>query len=105
MVAETGERFYEAELYRIRGELLLTQAAPDEAGAEASFRKAIEVAQHQSAKSLDLRAAASLARLWQRQGKREQARQLLEPVCGWFTEGHDTVDLKETKALLDELAR
>lgn len=102
-VAEkTGERFYEAELHRIKGELLLMQ--DDETEAEASFHKAIEVARRQQAKSWELRAATSMARLWQKQGKRAEARELLEGMYNWFTEGFDTRDLKEAKALLEELS-
>jgi predicted ATPase len=103
LVAKTGERFYEAELYRIKGDLLLKQAAPNEDEAESCFHQAIDIAQHQSAKSWELRAATSLARLWQKQGKREEARKLLADIYGWFTEGFDTGDLKEAKALLEEL--
>ena len=76
----------------------------DEGAAEASFRKAISVARHQSAKTWELRAAMSMARLWRDQGKRHEARDLLAPLYGWFTEGFDTVDLKEANALLDEFA-
>jgi predicted ATPase len=76
----------------------------DDGAAEASFREAISVAQHQSAKTWELRAAMSMARLWRDQGKRDEARDLLAPVYGWFTEGFDTRDLKEAKALLDELS-
>ena len=101
----TGTRFYEAELYRINGELLLRQAVPDEELAETCFEKAIEVARRQQAKSLELRAAMSLSRLWQRQGKKtEEARQLLAEIYGWFTEGFGTADLKAAKALLEELS-
>ena len=102
LVTQTGERYYLAELHRLQGELLLIQG--DETEAEASFRKAIEVARQQQAKSLELRAAMSLSRLRQQQGKREEARQLLAEVFGWFTEGFDTPDLKEAKALLEELS-
>jgi predicted ATPase len=100
----TGERYYDAELHRVKGELFLRQTGADEDQAETCFRKALEVARSQSAKSLELRAAMSLSRLWQRQGKREEARQLLAEVYGWFTEGFDTADLKAAKALLDELS-
>jgi len=100
----TGARFYEAELYRINGELLLRQAVPDEELAETCFEKAIEVARRQQARSLELRAAMSLSRLWQRQGKRTEAQNLLAKVYGWFTEGFDTADLKQAKILLEELA-
>jgi predicted ATPase len=100
----TGGRFYESELHRIKGELLLGQTVPDRAEAEGCFEKAVEVARSQSAKSLELRAVMSLSRLWQRQGKKEEARQLLADIYGWFTEGFDTADLKAAKALLEELA-
>jgi predicted ATPase len=100
----TGERFYEAELYRLKGELLLQQAVPEEPQAEACFRQALDVACWQQAKSLELRAAMSLSRLWQRQGRRAVAHALLAPIYGWFTEGFDTVDLQEARMLLDALA-
>ena len=96
----SGERYYEAELYRLKGELLLMLG--DEQEAEASFFEAIEVARQQSAKSWELRATVSLCRLWQKQGKRE-AGQLLAEVYNWFSEGFDTPDLIEARALLDEL--
>jgi len=99
----TGERFYEAELYRLNGDLLLIQAASNASQAEAAFRHALDIARRQQAKSLELRAATSLARLWGEQGRRRQAHDLLAPVYAWFTEGFDTVDLKEAKGLLDEL--
>ncbi len=98
----TDERYSEAEIYRAKGELLLAQG--DEAEAEASLHKAIEVARRQQAKSWELRATTSLARLWQTQGKREEARQMLAEIYGWFTEGFDTPDLTEAKALIDELS-
>jgi predicted ATPase len=104
LVYKTGERFYEAELYRLKGELLLARPAHQTAEAEACYHQALDIARHQQAKSLELRAAMSLARLWQRQGKRDTARQLLAEVYGWFTEGFDTADLQEAKALLAELA-
>ena len=94
-------RAAEAELHRVRGELL--RAGHDPAGAERSFSQAINIAQQQSAKFWELRAAISLARLWHEQGKRDAARGLLAPTYGWFTEGFDTPVLKEAKALLDEL--
>jgi predicted ATPase len=103
IMQDTGERCYEAELYRVKGELLLTRSVGDEAEAEANFHKAIEVARQQSAKSWELRATMSLCRLWCKQGKREAARQVLEEIYGWFTEGFDTGDLQEAKALLEEL--
>jgi predicted ATPase len=99
---QSGERFFEAEIYRLRGELLLQSEAP-QAEAEECWRQAIKVAQRQEAKSLELRAAMSLARLWQKQGKCEEARQRLAEIYGWFTEGFDTADLQEAKVLLDEL--
>jgi predicted ATPase len=83
---------------------LLMRPEPDAAKAEAHFEHALAVAREQRAKSWELRAAMSMARLWRDQGKRDEARELLAPVCGWFTEGFDTIDLKEAKALLDELA-
>ncbi len=103
-IEKGGEGFWEAEVYRVKGELLLIQVPPDAAEAEASLHKALEVARSQSAKSWELRAATSLARLWQRQGKRDEARELLQPIYDWFTEGFDTQDLKDAKALLGELA-
>jgi predicted ATPase len=106
VVAEkTGERFWTAELYRLYGELSLrvADAETGKRGAEQSFRKAIEIARRQSAKSLELRAAMSLSRLWQRQGKKDEARQMLAEIYGWFTEGFDTADLQEARALLEEL--
>src|SRR5919108_15502 len=99
-----GEHHYEAELYRLQGELLLQQDIPDEPEAERCLRQAVDVARQQQGKSLELRAAMSLARLWQRQGKRAEAGELLAPVYIWFTEGFDTADLREAKALLEELS-
>jgi predicted ATPase len=101
LIAETEERWAEAELHRVRGELL--RAGHDPAAAERSFSQAIGIAQQQSAKFWELRAAISLARLWREQGKRDAARDLLAPTYGWFTEGFDTPVLKEAKALLDTL--
>jgi TOMM system kinase/cyclase fusion protein len=122
MVDKTGERFYEAELYRLKGQLTLQkfqvpgskfQVPPSpqpltpnthaEVEAEACFLKAIKIAQRQQAKSWELRATTSLARLWQQQGKTDEARKLLADIYGWFTEGFDTADLKEAEALLEEL--
>jgi predicted ATPase len=126
-VDKTGQRVYEAELYRIKGELTLQKGArgwgletsppsPQVSSlqspvsgevvreAEGYFLKAIEIARRQQAKSLELRAVTSLARLWQQQGKKKQARKLLANIYGWFTEGFDTKDLQEAKALLGELA-
>jgi DNA-binding winged helix-turn-helix (wHTH) protein len=110
VVHTTGARYYEAELYRLKGELLLAQEGkkPTAQGtglqleeAEACFQQAFAVARRQQAKSLELRAAISLCRLWQRQGKQEQARQLLASIYHWFTESFDTADLQEAKALLE----
>jgi predicted ATPase len=99
----TEARFYAAELYRLKGALLLQQAVPDAAQAEACFHQALDIACHQQAKSFELRAATSLARLWQSQAKRQEAYDLLAPVYHWFTEGFDTADLQEAKTLLDQL--
>jgi predicted ATPase len=97
-------RFHEAELRRLRGELLLAHAPDDHTEAEACFRQSLALSRRQQAKSLELRAAMSLARLWQQHGKRAEARELLAPIYGWFTEGFDTADLQEAKALLEELS-
>ena len=99
----TGECWTEAELYRLKGELLRQQSVVDIPQAESCFQQALDVARHQQAKSLELRAAMSLSRLWQHQGKRAEARDLLAPIYRWFTEGFDSADLQETKALLKEL--
>jgi predicted ATPase len=99
----TGERWYESEIYHLKGELLLQQSLDNQAEAESCFHKAISIARSQQAKSFELRTATSLARLWQQQGKRQEAYDLLAPVYNWFTEGFDTADLKEAKALLDAL--
>jgi predicted ATPase len=104
LVEKTGFRFYEAELLRLQGELLLKQAAPDVSHAETCFHRALDLARRQQAKSLELRTAISLCRLWQQQGKREEAYKLLAEIYGWFTEGFDTTDLKEARALLEELS-
>jgi predicted ATPase len=120
LVNRTGERFYEAELYRLKGELTLARSGvrgpasevpntqhptpSTQAEAEACFLKAIEIARKQQAKSLELRVATSLARLWQQQGKKEEGHKMLTEIYGWFTEGFDTKDLQEAKALLDELS-
>ena len=98
-----GERWFAAETNRIRGEILLKRDLGDTAPAEEAYRTAIAIAQQQKAQSFELRAAVSLARLWRDEGKPRQARELLAPVYGWFTEGLDTPDLKEAQALLDEL--
>ena len=113
LVHHTGERCYEAELYRLKGELLFQGGQRPKAHgteqklaeAEQSFRQALAVARRQQAKSWELRAAMSLACLWQQQGKRAEAHKLLAPIYGWFTEGFDTADLQEAKALLKELGR
>jgi predicted ATPase len=121
-IDKSGGRLNEAEMYRIKGQLTLQQKArgwrletsslsPQASNlkpqvsseAEACFQKAIEIARRQSAKSLELRAAMGLARLWQQQGKKDEARQILAEIYGWFTEGFDTKDLQEAKALLEEL--
>ena len=104
IVERTQERWFEAELHRLRAEALLAGSPRDVAEAEASLRRALAVAREQGAKFWELRAAITLARLWRDQGKRREARDLLAPVYGWFTEGFDTLDLKEAKALLDELS-
>jgi predicted ATPase len=103
LVDTTGERLYAPELYRLKGALLLQQSSDNQADAETYYQQAIAIAQSQQAKSLELRAATSLARLWQQQGKRQEAYDMLAPVYNWFTEGFDTLDLKETKALLEVL--
>jgi predicted ATPase len=100
----TGEPWYAPELYRLKGELLLQQSSDNQVEAEVCFHKAIDIARSQQAKSFELRAATSLARLWQQQGKRQEAHDLLAPVYNWFTEGFDTADLQEAKALLEALA-
>ena len=103
-VERSKEKWCEAEVYRIAGEIALKSPAPDPEKAEAYFERALAVARQQQAKSWELRATMSMARLWRDQGKRDEARELLAPVFGWFTEGFDTLDLKEAKLLLDELA-
>jgi predicted ATPase len=120
VVRQNEERWYEAELYRLKGELTLAPSSVQrlassvanpqspipnpQTEAEACFQKAIEIAREQQAKSWELRATTCLARLWQRQGKKTEARQLLSEIYGWFTEGFDTKDLQEAKALLEELS-
>jgi predicted ATPase len=103
-VGDTGEGIWEAELHRRKGELLLMQKGQKVGEAEECFRQALNTARLQQAKSFELRAAMSLSRLWQQQGKQEEARQMLAEIYGWFTEGFDTADLQEAKALLEELA-
>jgi tetratricopeptide (TPR) repeat protein len=103
-VIETSkETWFETEVHRIAGEIALMMQEPDRVRAEAYFERALSIARQQQAKSWELRAAMSMARLWRDQGKRNEARELLAPVYGWFTEGFDTLDLKEAKALLDAL--
>ena len=99
--ATTKERWCEAELHRTAGEIALMSPGPDMAKAQAYFDRALALARAQQAKSWELRAVTSLARLWRDQGKRDAARGLLAPIYGWFAEGFDTLDLKEAKALLD----
>jgi predicted ATPase len=104
LVEQQEERWWEAEVCRLRGVLLLRQRGTQQAEAEAYFQRALDVARRQEAKSLELRAAMSLSRLWQQQGKQAAARELLAPIYDWFTEGLDTADLQEAKALLEALA-
>jgi predicted ATPase len=104
MVRTGGEHFSLPEIHRIKGKLLLACSVNDTNAAEAAFGEALSVARTQQAKLLELRAATNMARLWCDQSKLRQARELLAPIYGWFTEGFDTRDLKEAKALLDELA-
>jgi predicted ATPase len=108
LVEQTGERWWQAELSRLQGELMLRQGSPGRhqhpLAAEACLQQALAVARRQQAKALELRAAMSLSHLWLRQGKREDARQLLADVYGWFTECFDSADLQEARALLDELS-
>jgi predicted ATPase len=111
MVDKNWDRRWEAELYRLKGELVLAQKSKSKkteietnSQAETCLLKAIEIAQKQKAKSWELRASMNLARLWQQQGKRHAAGDMLSTIYNWFTEGFDTIDLKEAKALLDELA-
>jgi predicted ATPase len=103
-VETTGERWCEGEVNRVTGEIALMSPKRDAPQAESYFERALAVARQQQAKSWELRAAMSLARLWRDQGKVQQARELLAPVYGWFTEGFDTLDLKEAKVLLEKLA-
>jgi class 3 adenylate cyclase/predicted ATPase len=103
-VERSKEKWGEAEVHRIAGEIALKSLAPDPEKAEAYFERALTIACQQQAKSWELRAAMSMARLWRNQGKREEARELLAPVYGWFTEGFDTLDLQEAKKLMDELS-
>ena len=105
LVEQHEERYWEAEICRLRGVLLLRQPGTPQAEAEAWLQRALDVARRQEAKALELRAAMSLSRLWQKQGKRQAAYDLLAPIYHWFTEGFDTADLQEAKALLEELSR
>jgi predicted ATPase len=105
LMEQQEDRWWEAEVSRLRGVLLLRQAGTAQAEAETWLQRALDVARRQEAKSFELRAAMSLSRLWQRQGKRAEALALLAPIYGWFTEGFDTPDLQEAKALLEELAQ
>jgi predicted ATPase len=104
-VRERGERWWEAEILRLRGELLLKRNPAGLAEAETSFERSIEIAREQDAKSLELRATTSLARLFASQGRRDEVRAMLAEIYNWFTEGIDAADLKDAKALLDELKK
>ena len=104
MTEITKERQCEAEVYRMAGEIALLSPQPDAAMAEAHFGHALAIAREQHAKSWELRAAMSMARLWRDEGKLRQAHDILDPIYSWFTEGFDTLDLKKARALLDELA-
>ena len=110
VIAQNAEHMYEAELYRLKGELTFQQESKEQRAGrrkqevEECFRKAIEIAQKQQAKSLELRATVSLARLWQQQNKQHEAHSMLSDIYNWFTEGFDTRDLQEAKALLEDLA-
>src|SRR5262249_4966123 len=105
LVEQHEERFWEAEVHRLRGVLLLQQTGAQQEEAETWLQRALDVARRQEAKALELRAAISLSRLWQQQGKLVEARELLASIYGWFTEGFDTADLQEAKALLEALTR
>jgi predicted ATPase len=104
LVNKNDECFYEAELYRLKGVLVLASSMDDHSEAEACFHQALAIACRQEAKSLELRAATSLARLWQKQGKRDEARELITSVYGWVTEGFDTADLQDAKTLVHDLS-
>jgi predicted ATPase len=103
-VESVGERCHEAEVHRIKGDVLLRGIAADENAAQSCYRESLRVARSQQAKGWELRTSTSLARLWHNQGKKKQALDLLAPVYGWFTEGFDTLDLREAKGLLEDLA-
>jgi predicted ATPase len=105
LLQQSGECFWEAEIYRVRGELLLKQNESNRDEAEASFKRAVHIARTQTAKSLELRATTSLARLLRDTGRRDDVRTMLAEVYNWFTEGLDTPDLRDAKALLDEMER
>jgi predicted ATPase len=100
-----GERFLKAELARLKGVLLLAQSSENQAAGEICFQQALDIARRREVKSLELRATMSLIRLWRHRGNRAGARALLAPIYGWFTEGFDTADLREAKALVEELER
>ena len=104
IVETTNEKWFEAEVHRTAGEITLLSPEPDAAKAEEHFERALSIARDQKAKSWELRAAMGMARLWRDQGKRRQAHDLLAPVYGWFTEGFDTLDLKQARTLLEDLA-
>ena len=104
-VETTKENWYEAEINRVAGEIALLGTEPDAVKAEAYFASALEIARKQKAKSWELRAAMSMARLLRSQGRPQHAHEILAPVYGWFTEGFDTLDLREAKLLLEELAQ
>ena len=103
-VKTTKEKWFEAEMHRMAGEIAMMSSKRDDASAEAYFERALATARKQQAKSWELRAAMSMAQLWRDQRKRAEARHLLAPVYEWFTEGFDTLDLRRAKALVDELA-
>ena len=104
LVETTGERYYEAELHRLKGELLSEMFSDNYTEVESCFQQALEVSRRQNAKSFELRAAMSLSRLWHEHGKQVEAQEMLAGVYGWFTEGFDTADLKDAQALLTELS-
>jgi predicted ATPase len=104
LMEQHEERWWEAEVCRLRGVLLLKRTGTPQAEAETWLQRALDVARRQAARSLELRAAMNLARLWQQQGKQDEARALLAPIYKWFTEGFDTADLQEAEILLEELA-
>ena len=103
LVDQTEERWWEAEIYRLQGTLMFRHSIAPLVEVETCLRRALDVARRQAARSLELRAATSLARLWHDQGKHAEARDLLEPVFNWFTEGFDTPDLRDARAALEEL--